>query len=157
MDTINNENNYYGNYHKTLVTAPFKNELVLEENNFHLLEQRTNKVALAQVIQNIILFRQGNYPNQPELGVGIEDYLFEPSTNDTLSKLKNKIDEQIKKFVPTDYTVNFTVENIKNDDRLNILSISFTIEDYDNMEQTDFAILYGRNQTTNKIISKLVV
>lgn len=147
----------FGNYDDTRMTEKFPNEMILDENCFHLLEQRTDMVALAQTIQNLFFFHKGNFPNQPELGIGIEDYLFEPANSTMLSDLKIDIDNQIKTFIPTTYNINFTLNLVKNTHNMVILSIKFTIQNYDDMTETEFDLLFGRNQNTNKFISKLVV
>lgn len=139
-----------------LINTKFKNELVLEENNFHILEQRTDKVALAQTIQNLIIFHKGNYPNQPQLGIGIEDYLFELLTGDLTTTLEMEIDGQIKAFIPTEYNVNFEVINQKING-LVALAINFSIEDKYAETVTEFGLVFGRNQKSKKLVSKLVI
>lgn len=133
----------------------FNNELILEENNFHVLEQRTNKVALAQTIQNLFFFKPGNFPNQPLLGIGIEDYLFEMSNQETLSILENRIKDQITMFIPTNYGINFIIETKKNG-KYTYLGITFTLDDYTDMTQTEFTLVFGRNQRNKKLVSRLI-
>ena len=150
------ETSLFGNYSTTNMTDIFKNELVLEENNFHTLEQRTDKVALAQTIQNVLFFHKGTFPNQPELGVGIEDYLFEFANDETKNELDLKIKNQLNKFVPTTYNINFTLNYIKGDNKLTFLKIDFKIRDFSDYTETEFSLLFGRNQNNNKLISRLI-
>ena len=134
----------------------FKNELVLNRSSFNLLDQRVDKHALAQTIQNILIMRKGTYPNQPELGVGIEDYLFELADADTLRNIKVEIDKQIKMFIPTNYNIEFEVENGSRD-RMSILSITFDINKTGETTSTAFQVLFGKADRENKIVSRLIV
>lgn len=134
----------------------FKNELVLNRSSFNQLDQRVDKHALAQTIQNILIMRKGTYPNQPELGVGIEDYLFELADADTLRNIEVEIDKQLKMFVPTNYNIEFEVENGSRD-RLSILSITFDINKTGETASTAFQLLFGKADRENKVVSKLIV
>ena len=103
----------------------FENELTLNRSEFNTLDQRTDKFALAQTIQNILLFHKGNFPNQPQLGVGIEDYLFELANQDTIREIEDNINNQIKTFIPTDYNINFETQ-FKTVNKMSVLSLVFT-------------------------------
>lgn len=132
------------------------NELILEQNNFHRLEMRTNLHALAQLIQNICFIEKGTYPNQPNLGVGIENYVFEKADEGTLATLEEEISSQIEKFIPNNYIITTNVEkkNIKN---FFSLLLTFTIKDTENDIETTFGMIFGRNQKSQKVVSKLLV
>lgn len=135
----------------------FKSELLLEENNFHLMEQYTDKFALAKVIQNILIMEKGTYPNQPELGVGIEDWLFEFLSNEKAMELNNIIKQQISRFIPTTYDVNLTIQSKDITSSMKGLLLKFTFVDEEENEATTIGFLFGRSQKTKKVLSKIIV
>lgn len=134
----------------------FKGELVLEKSSFNTMTIREDKTALAQVIQNLLFIEKGTYPNQPELGVGIENYLFEKLDKGTCSSIKDDIKEQINKFAPSEYLVDVNVESKVINGNVTLL-INFSIKDTSKMTDTRFAVLVGKSEKTKKTISKLIV
>ena len=134
----------------------FKNELVLEKSNFNTMTMREDKTALAQVIQNLLFIEKGTYPNQPELGVGIENYLFEKMDNGTCSSLADAIKEQIENFAPSKYIVDVNVEG-KLVNGNTTLVIAFSIKDTNEMTDTRFGVLVGKSEKTKKTITKLII
>ena len=55
------------------------------------------------VKQNVLFLIQtnpGEWPAKPELGIGVNRFLFENYTADSLNKLKLAIKSQIKKYMP---------------------------------------------------------
>lgn len=55
------------------------------------------------VKQNVLFLMQtnpGEWPAKPELGIGVNRYLFENYTTDSLNKLRLAIKSQIKKYMP---------------------------------------------------------
>lgn len=133
----------------------FKNEVLLNRDPFHNTLMWNDKNGLAQVIQNILFIEKGTYPNQPDLGVGIENYLFEKVDKGTTSNLENEIKEQLKQFVPNDYIVEPKVESRMVNGNPTLL-ISFTITDVNKREETRFGVLLGQSKTTKNIVSKLI-
>lgn len=135
----------------------FPNELTLNRSEFNRLDQRTDKIALAQTIQNLLIIKKGTYPNQPELGIGIEEYMFELASEDVIRDLEFAIDEQIKKFIPTNYNIEFEVDTDSQYSKkgLSVLSITFTINDNEN-DGSSFQLLFGKSDRENKLVSRLL-
>lgn len=135
----------------------FPNELTLNRSEFNRLDQRTDKISLAQTIQNLLIIKKGTYPNQPELGIGIEEYMFELASEDVIRDLEYAIDEQIKKFIPTNYNIEFEVDtdNQYSKKGLSVLSITFTINDNEN-DGSSFQLLFGKSDRENKLVSRLL-
>ena len=119
---------YYknSNYDKT----PFNKELLLGFTPFYQQSEYTDMQSLAKLFQNILIFKQGNFPNQPELGVGIEDYLFELITDDLINELQQKITYQCNRFAPTDYSYDVKIEKLKNEKNRSTLAIYFYLSKY---------------------------
>ena len=143
----------------------FKKELTMSYDNFKKPIMLENLEALAQIIQNIILIEKGTYPNQPNLGVGISNYLFELGSANTLSDLKIEIEKQISSNINApEFTIQTDVKMIKSSQELfNSLSISIIIKyfEYSNNDieekSTSFNILFGGHSKTKKIVSKIIL
>lgn len=133
----------------------FKNEVILSRNSFHKQELWNDKLGIAQVIQNILFTEKGTYPNQPELGIGIENYLFEKVDKGTLTGLEDEIKYQVEKFCPNEYIVKPFVESrLVNGNPT--LCISFTIYDVEKRVETQFAVVVGKSKNTKNMISRLI-
>lgn len=134
----------------------FLNEMVLEKSSFNKLDMFKDKVALAQVIQNILFIEPGTYPNVPTLGVGIENYIFEKFTEKLKSELENNITQQIMKYIPNRYDISVDVEHRNSTNGLKVLFIKFKISSLTENTITEFGIMYGVSDKNNKIVSKLI-
>lgn len=136
---------------------PFKKEAILDNDNFNRPVLQDDLVALAQVIQNILIYEKGTFPNQPQLGLGIRNYLFEILDNITLTTLEDEIKEQIDLFAPNDRIVDVKAEVIKNQFGEKTIGLLFFIssnkpeKDYEN-----FLILAGVQKNTKKIITNVI-
>lgn len=132
----------------------FKKEVELNENGIFGQAFKENLLAYAQVVQNIIIIEPGTYPNHPDLGVGIERYLHEHFTTALKNEISTKINNQISKFAPVAKSLtSVKVEFIKK-----ILYINIEISSTDNEEDiVSFSILYGIQQQTNLLKSRLII
>lgn len=156
MDSNNNEmtfksltgENFNSNYIK------FKKELVLDKNEYNKPKELEDLLAVAQNIQNIMFIEPGTYPNQPELGVGIENYKFEFLDTSTINELEDKINKQIDKFIISTAFIKCNVSTIDNDINKKIILITFTIKK--NNESND-AIILALFKNNNKVISKIII
>jgi phage baseplate assembly protein W len=135
----------------------FEPELLLAKSVYNTNAQREHVEALAQTIQNIMIVETGTYPNQPQLGVGIENYEFEFLDNQTLTELKEKVDGNLKKFIPTFLTVNFEVDTIQNNMGKNILFFSFLVSDNNNYYGTSQINMLIGKEDNGKVISKILL
>jgi hypothetical protein len=104
-----------------------------------------------------MIVETGTYPNQPQLGVGIENYEFEFLDNQTLTELKEKVDGNLKKFIPTFLTVNFEVDTIQNNMGKNILFFSFLVSDNNNYYGTSQINMLIGKEDNGKVISKILL
>jgi phage baseplate assembly protein W len=118
---------------------------------------RTDLLAFAQVIQNILIIEKGTYPNQPLLGVGIENYIFELFNDYTTNELKTEIITQINKFVTSDYDIDIDISKDTNTQNLTVLNLTFTISSNTSEEYSIFSIIFGGENKTKKTISKIIV
>lgn len=56
--------------------------------------------SLARNFINLLLTSQGEWPMNPDLGIGIRSYLFEQSAPKIQQRLQPKIVEQLRKYLP---------------------------------------------------------
>ena len=78
-----------------------KKELSLDFDNFNQPAIKEDNLALAQLILNLLIMQPGTYPDTPEMGIDIASYLFEFLNTDTITKIQNKIEEQIDLYIPS--------------------------------------------------------
>lgn len=137
----------------------FKKEVLLAEDGLFSQDYRKDLEAYAQVIQNIAIIEKGTYPNNPLLGVGIKNYLFEPYSNNLITELQNELLNQIREYAPVkgiDLDVDITYEK-------KVLYISFSIYRDDgrdisvNQQSLSFYLLFGLQENSNTLKSKLIV
>ena len=136
--------------------------ITLNINNFKKLSYLNDREALARMIQNIIVTKKGTYPNNPDFGVGIENYMFELADGKTLSELTSNINEQLSKWVRNDYNIQVDGQYINsNNNQYKNLVLYFSISTEDNSnvfgeDNTELFALFLTNDLKNKkIISKL--
>lgn len=115
-----------------------------------------DKLAVAQIIQNLCLIEPGTYPSDPELGIGIEDEQFELVDNAYLNSLKSKIDNQINKYIPSDYyiTTELTSKAISANESRQVLCLSVTISS-SSKDATNYKLLFMKKEN-GKLISRVI-
>ncbi|QQM14709.1 baseplate protein [Staphylococcus phage MarsHill] len=126
-------------------------------NHQHMLEDME---AMGQTIQNLIIMKKGTYPNTPNLGVGIEDYLFEILDNETISDITSNINNQINQYiVSSSVNIDVKVIQLKNSNaNLNSLKIDVTLSDTIDISNIQrFSYVFAANMLTRKMITKLVL
>lgn len=60
----------------------------------------SNFDSIRENLRNIIFFRKGDYPDLPDFGVGLQDYLFEPGDELLRLSLNQEMRRQIAKYEP---------------------------------------------------------
>ena len=58
------------------------------------------KDTIKQNVKTLLLTSPGEWPNRPDLGVGIKRFLFENSNSPELETLHKRISDQFKKYLP---------------------------------------------------------
>lgn len=91
--------------------------------------------SISDNICNILFFRKGDYPDLPDFGMGVQDYLFENDVNETFKvAFTQEFRRQIAKYEPRARVLSVNVfipkydENAVNiDAQIDILGISFAL------------------------------
>jgi len=99
-----------------------------------------------------------SYPDDPDMGVGIENYEFEFMDRETLSDLNSRINNQINRYIPSINIANILVDIINNDmdrhkNKIGVLiNFAKTKEGRENMVLT-----FEKVGKTGKIESKIYI
>jgi len=96
-----------------------------EIDGAYALNKTYTQVA-TQNIKMVVLTSPGERIMTPEFGVGVRKYLFEPNTPATATSLKNRIYNQVAKYLPYITLLEVKVSNILDGNSLNIF-IRYTI------------------------------
>lgn len=70
----------------------------LEQDGRLLFQILTDLRSIKDNIRNILFFRKGDYPDDPNFGVGIQDYLFEQGEETFKLALEQEIRRQINRY-----------------------------------------------------------
>lgn len=139
-------------------------DITLNVSEFKKLKQITNKEAIARMIQHILITKKGTYPNNPDFGVGIEDYLFELTTLNVKSKLNEEIDSQLEKWLnssinQSNINTNQKIEFLRSSDGAYMtLAIFFDVNDTNskgNSEEYKITLFFTGDSTNRKVISSM--
>jgi phage baseplate assembly protein W len=109
---------------------------------------RLNKSIVNMVKQNLkmlLLTSPGERVGVPEFGVGLKRYLFEPALDYTYNSIKNRIQQQVSKYMSSIILNNI---EIVPDGNAIILSINYTIAP---LKQSDTLSLSTTVQSSEKI------
>ena len=145
----------------------FRDELLLDEDSFYKPARRNNLEALAQTIQNLLIIEKGTYPNDPNLGVGIANYMFDLADNITITKIESEIKDQIVTYIAHQFVtvdVNVSTYKAKNTDArkaVNTLIVEVHLYGYNkdisaraNDVQLAFAV--SLNKSNKRVVSQLL-
>lgn len=145
-------------------TEEFKKDITLNINNFKKLSYLYDREALARMLQNIIVTKKGTYPNNPDFGVGIENYMFELADGKTMSEMMTNINEQIARWISKNEDIDIQVDGqylkSNNNQYVNlVLYFSVTRNPSLNIigeDNSDIFTLFLTNDLKNRrIVSKL--
>jgi len=103
------------------------------------------KEARESIHQNFVFLLQtipGEWPMNPDLGIGISQYLFETYGSQELDKLKERMQKQLKKYLPAIKLVqaDFIYSEADQDSLNTVLKIVYSIEGYGLIEEVNFKL-----------------
>lgn len=139
-------------------------DVSLNVTEFKKLKQPTGKEAVARVIQHILITKKGTYPNNPDFGVGIEDYLFEFANNTTKYELEENINTQMEKWlnksiIQSNINTKHQVEFLRSaNGAYNTLAIFFTVFDTNekgNSQEYKINLFFTGDTSNRKVISQM--
>lgn len=103
------------------------------------------KEAKESIHQNFVFLLQtipGEWPMNPDLGIGVAQYLFETYGSQELEGLKQRMQSQINKYLPAIKLVEteFVHSDSDQDSLTTVLKIVYSIEGYGLIEEVNFKL-----------------
>lgn len=149
------------------MTQYFRRELQLAINEYSQPAYREEFEALAQTIQNLVILRKGTYPNDPDLGVGLIEYIFELKDSITIGQLQTEIERQIEKFIiHPNIIVSVTIQELQAA-RGDTTALGITVDLADagategkkhkDIEWLTIPLAFLANRHSKNIVSKLII
>lgn len=133
-----------------------KNEFILKVNEFQKVDNIDGLLAIARLVQTLLFLKPGTYPNDPEIGIGIENYKFEWGDEKTIEMIKEKITEQVHKYIPsssiTDILVGVRASDASNTGQKNCLVIKIAFSN-----GRDVLISLDTLNDKGKLVSKILI
>ena len=111
------------------------------------------EIAKESIQQNFLFLIQtipGEWPMNPDLGVGLPRYVFETYGSGELDSLKERIQKQLKKYLPAVKLLEAKFIYTESDQDLSnaYLNIEYSIQGYGMIEQVNF----GLDSTTKSFV-----
>ena len=103
--------------------------LKLWTNGFASFEDSETIPAIKQNLKMLLLTNPGEYPMDPNFGVGMMKFLFSQESNDALSSISSRTKSQAKQYMPyiSITQITFGTEGIENNSL--DMSVEFLIKD----------------------------
>lgn len=76
-----------------------KTEFGLEINDYQEVAHYENVNSKYRHIYNLLFLKPGTYPSCPNMGIDLEQYIFDELTSTKLSEITEKIKEQVNTYV----------------------------------------------------------
>lgn len=97
--------------------AGFYKDFLCQKGTYQKAEELTNENAVVLAVRNILLSKPGNFPFNPEIGMDIKKYQFELLDDHTVATIKNELQKQLGKYIPSSTGVSAEVLTIEKDDK----------------------------------------
>lgn len=114
--------------------------------------------SLSQNFVNLLLTSPGEWPMNPELGIGLKKYLFEQSNMNILQSLKANITKQLSKYLP--HIKLHSLEKVNNPEDLDnntmTIKINYIIRNNTNANITAYVDKLANVKVTYKKVKQFV-
>lgn len=123
-----------------------KIELVLGLDNFNKPDEFQKLPAVAQKFITLLMTIPGTYPDHPNMGINIDQYMFDFLDDETCTKIQDHIKRQTDEYMP-DSGINLIVVKPQTDpitNVTNILGIAVSLTDLSDVASEFF--LYLKNE-----------
>ena len=139
------------------ISEELKHDLIFSFDGYHKPEMTSDLGTVANLIQTLLLLKPGTYPDSPDMGIDIAQYMFDLMSERNMNIIKTNIEEQIEKYLPTIYIRNMIVKNVSNESLNNALGLGFDVSPDDDIDnhQNFFIVIYEQNET-REIKSQLI-
>ena len=117
----------------------------------------TKEGSLNQDFKFLILTEPGEWPHDPELGVGIRKYLFEPYQSQSLKGIQSRIQDQLERYLPRIKLISAEFTNIEQQKQEHSISLKIrysimgTVEKISKIQLDEKGYLSMEDEITSKI------
>ena len=101
---------------------------------------RDIRTMVRQNLKMLLLTIPGERVMQPDFGVGMTTYLFEPFNNSVYSEIELKIKQQVNTYLPAVRIDNITFESSEQDFNKLFISIAYSIPNINIRDLLEFTI-----------------
>ena len=133
-------------------------------NEFSKNNSYTGMVALAKLIQNMLITEPGTLPSCPKYGVGIDTYRMEFSNSDTYSTIISNISDQIDTYLPnySQYVKEVIIEAIPEQHLSgggNGIYIGIVLTETNDATGSDYTIVFSNvnNNLSGSVVTKFTI
>jgi phage baseplate assembly protein W len=128
-------------------------DFTLDQGIYGRSAEYVDTSAFILAVRNILLSRPGNYPFNPSFGMNIEKYQFDLLDDIQLNQIKNELNQQIARYLPSFQDVQIDVKKVNNIDGVDadnreMVGIS-VISKVNGASLSSSFLLYKRNGTLN--------
>ncbi len=129
-----------------------------ELDEYGKMKEYTGANATVLAIRNIILSKKGNFPFTPDLGLNVEEYMFEQMDDITINHLKSELNRQINKYVPDINGVIVDVRRVEStDEEYPYETIGITVSAIDtNGENLSMAFLVKHDHENINVFAEVL-
>lgn len=149
----------YADYEIDAAAESEKNEVTFFLSAFADTAYYTDLQAFAVKLRDLILMEAGTNPAAIDMGVGIRNYLFEFLDDETLQYLNQAVNEQQRKYLPSELIkrIEFNV-NGNNDDRNKLYIFVYVNNDDQQYSSNYFAIGIGTDASkSSELVSQIYI
>jgi phage baseplate assembly protein W len=131
-------------------------EHILKINDFNRTDISQGLYAVARKMQVLMLMEPGTMPMNPDMGIGIKQYVMEFMDDTTEDEIRRAIDLQIQTYLPEVSLDEIIVERlISADGKTNTLGILIKIYKRGNVENVLF--LFSGDKSISEIKSRIII
>lgn len=144
---------------------PTKIEFIMRESDFKELDYVSGIQALAINIQTLFITEPGTYPSDPELGIGIRNFIHDILDQTTIGEIKRRAMAQIKKYIPSERIIDIKVEKIQTADDIkngieNSIGVLIAIDPREGISELSDIVTIGLsfgNTKDGRVISNVFI
>ena len=129
-------------------------ELQFTINDYNEPEEKSGLLAAATKIMNLLFLKPYTYPDTPEMGVDLEQYMFEYQTEGIRGEIERNINQQISTYLP-DLEMITTVVRFIDDKESQTVNLGIGFSLYVDGQQKDFVAFFSGDKS-RRISSSII-
>ena len=134
-----------------------KKELLFAYDGFDQPYTVDDSLALAQLVYTLLFMRKNTYPNSPDMGININNEIFESLSATHLQNLEDEINEQIRQYIGTGELQAVKVKKAKDPTSGLIVLEIICVTDLRAIDTSTFTIYISKDPSSDRISSGMIV